>query len=66
MTSQVEKFLKFDILSLCHSREQISNPAIVDNIVDTKNRLDSSVGGDTCPSQFVKPPANLVVLEGDC
>jgi condensin-2 complex subunit H2 len=34
--------------------------------VDTKNRLDSSVGGDTCPSQFVKPPANLVVLEGDC
>ncbi|KAG7625500.1 Condensin-2 complex subunit H2 [Arabidopsis thaliana] len=39
----------------------------VDDIpVDTKNRLDSSVGGDTCPSQFVKPPANLVVLEGDC
>ncbi|CAH2053526.1 unnamed protein product [Thlaspi arvense] len=39
----------------------------VDDIpVDAKNSLDNSVGGDSCPSQFVKPPANLVVLEGDC
>ncbi|KAG2306020.1 hypothetical protein Bca52824_025768 [Brassica carinata] len=39
----------------------------VDDIpVDPKNSLDNSVGGDSCPSQFVKPPANLVVLEGDC
>ncbi|KAL1223687.1 Condensin-2 complex subunit H2 [Cardamine amara subsp. amara] len=39
----------------------------VDDIpVDSKNSLDSSVGGDSCPSHFVKPPANLVVLEGDC
>uniref|UniRef100_A0A1J3GA08 Condensin-2 complex subunit H2 n=1 Tax=Noccaea caerulescens TaxID=107243 RepID=A0A1J3GA08_NOCCA len=39
----------------------------VDDIpVDAKNSLDDSVGGDSCPSQFVKPPANLVVLEGDC
>ncbi|KAL0719346.1 hypothetical protein Bca4012_068670 [Brassica carinata] len=39
----------------------------VDDIpVDAKNSLDNSVGADSCPSQFVKPPANLVVLEGDC
>ncbi|KAF8094180.1 hypothetical protein N665_0368s0017 [Sinapis alba] len=39
----------------------------VDDIpVDAKNSLDNSVAGDSCPSQFVKPPANLVVLEGDC
>ncbi|CAN7106776.1 unnamed protein product [Brassica rapa subsp. narinosa] len=39
----------------------------VDDIpVDAKNSLDNSVGGDLCPNQFVKPPANLVVLEGDC
>ncbi|CAN8259081.1 unnamed protein product [Cochlearia groenlandica] len=39
----------------------------VDDIpVDTKSSLDNSVGGESCPSQFVKPPANLVVLEGDC
>ncbi|KAJ4893801.1 Condensin-2 complex subunit H2 [Raphanus sativus] len=40
----------------------------VDDIpVDPKNSLvDNSVAGDSCPSQFVKPPANLVVLEGDC
>ncbi|CAH8354357.1 unnamed protein product [Eruca vesicaria subsp. sativa] len=39
----------------------------VDDIpVDAKNSLDNSVTGDSCPSQFVKPPANLVVLEGDC
>ncbi|CAN6920131.1 unnamed protein product [Brassica oleracea var. botrytis] len=39
----------------------------VDDIpVDAKNSLDNSVGGDSYPSKFVKPPANLVVLEGDC
>ncbi|KAF8095426.1 hypothetical protein N665_0332s0009 [Sinapis alba] len=39
----------------------------VDDIpVDAKNSLDNSVSADSCPSQFVKPPANLVVLEGDC
>ncbi|CAN6892825.1 unnamed protein product [Brassica oleracea] len=39
----------------------------VDDIpVDAKNSLDDFVGGDSCPNQFVKPPANLVVLEGDC
>ncbi|XP_019102253.1 PREDICTED: condensin-2 complex subunit H2 [Camelina sativa] len=39
----------------------------VDDIpVDPKNSLDSSVVGDACPNHFVKPPANLVVVEGDC
>ena len=50
----------------CHSREQKTNQDGVANIVDAKNSLDNSVGGDSCPNQFVKPPANLVVLEGDC
>lgn len=34
--------------------------------VDAKNSLDSSHGSDTLLNCFVKPPANLVVLEGDC
>ncbi|XP_010548979.1 PREDICTED: condensin-2 complex subunit H2 [Tarenaya hassleriana] len=39
----------------------------VDDIpVDTKNCLDSSNGRDSCPSHFLKPPSNIVVLEGDC
>ncbi|KAJ4886645.1 Condensin-2 complex subunit H2 [Raphanus sativus] len=41
-------------------------PDSVNDVVDAKNSLDNSVGADSCPSQFVKPPANLVVLEGDC
>jgi hypothetical protein len=34
--------------------------------VDEKNSLDSSTGKDVNLDQFIKPPANLVVLEGDC
>ncbi|KVH95130.1 Non-SMC condensin II complex, subunit H2-like protein, partial [Cynara cardunculus var. scolymus] len=34
--------------------------------VDAKNSLDSSHESDTLLNCFVKPPANLVVLEGDC
>ncbi|KAI7747175.1 hypothetical protein M8C21_006618 [Ambrosia artemisiifolia] len=34
--------------------------------VDPKNSLDSSNDGNTLINTFVKPPANLVVLEGDC
>ncbi|KAJ9549408.1 hypothetical protein OSB04_021951, partial [Centaurea solstitialis] len=34
--------------------------------VDAKNSLDSSHGNDTLLKCCVKPPANLVVLEGDC
>lgn len=34
--------------------------------MEVKNRLDSPNGKDTSLNHFVKPPANLVVLEGDC
>ncbi|KAJ6722121.1 CONDENSIN-2 COMPLEX SUBUNIT H2 [Salix viminalis] len=34
--------------------------------VEARNCLDSSTRKDTSFYQFVKPPANLVVLEGDC
>ncbi|KAK1408630.1 hypothetical protein QVD17_40565 [Tagetes erecta] len=34
--------------------------------VDLKNSLDKSNGSNTPLNTFVKPPANLVVLEGDC
>ncbi|KAK1591031.1 hypothetical protein Q3G72_001131 [Acer saccharum] len=34
--------------------------------VELKNSLDSSSSKDTFSNHFVKPPANLVVLEGDC
>lgn len=34
--------------------------------VEVKNCLDSPNGKDTSLNLFVKPPANLVVLEGDC
>lgn len=34
--------------------------------MDAKNRLDSSSSKDAYFNNFVKPPANLVVLEGDC
>ncbi|GLT32523.1 hypothetical protein SLA2020_071860 [Shorea laevis] len=34
--------------------------------VEAKNCLDSSVSKETLLNHFVKPPANLVVLEGDC
>ncbi|VVA37149.1 PREDICTED: condensin-2 complex subunit H2 [Prunus dulcis] len=34
--------------------------------VEGKNCLDSPVGRDAPLNSFVKPPANLVVLEGDC
>ncbi|KAA8548961.1 hypothetical protein F0562_000645 [Nyssa sinensis] len=34
--------------------------------VEAKNSLDSSSCGDAPLNHFVKPPANLVVLEGDC
>ncbi|GFZ09057.1 hypothetical protein Acr_20g0008650 [Actinidia rufa] len=34
--------------------------------VEAKNSLDSSTCKDAKLNQFVRPPANLVVLEGDC
>ncbi|KAF5752186.1 hypothetical protein HS088_TW01G00093 [Tripterygium wilfordii] len=34
--------------------------------VEVRNRLDSSNSKDISLTHFVKPPANLVVLEGDC
>lgn len=34
--------------------------------VEAKNCLDSPSGRDAPLNPFVKPPANLVVLEGDC
>lgn len=34
--------------------------------VEAKNSLDSASCKDAQPNNFVKPPANLVVLEGDC
>ncbi|KAF9673268.1 hypothetical protein SADUNF_Sadunf10G0006600 [Salix dunnii] len=34
--------------------------------VEARNCLDSSTSKETSFYQFVKPPANLVVLEGDC
>ncbi|KAK6930198.1 Condensin-2 complex subunit H2, C-terminal [Dillenia turbinata] len=34
--------------------------------VDAKNKLDKGSGKDSILNHFVKPPANLVVLEGDC
>lgn len=34
--------------------------------VEAKNLLDSATCKDTPPSHFVRPPANLVVLEGEC
>nr|XP_043607938.1 condensin-2 complex subunit H2 [Erigeron canadensis] len=34
--------------------------------VDAKNSLDTSNDNDAPLNSFVKPPANLVVLEGDC
>ncbi|XP_061991465.1 condensin-2 complex subunit H2 isoform X2 [Rosa rugosa] len=37
-----------------------------DIAVEAKNCLDSPSGRDVPSNPFVKPPANLVVLEGDC
>ncbi|KAJ8766459.1 hypothetical protein K2173_022518 [Erythroxylum novogranatense] len=34
--------------------------------VEPRNRLDTSTSKDASLHHFVKPPANLVVLEGDC
>lgn len=34
--------------------------------MEAKNRLDTPIGNDTFLNHSVKPPANLVVLEGDC
>ncbi|KAL0367735.1 UNVERIFIED_CONTAM: Condensin-2 complex subunit H2 [Sesamum radiatum] len=39
----------------------------LDNIqVEAKNLLDRATCRDVPPSHFVRPPANLVVLEGEC
>lgn len=34
--------------------------------VDAKNLLDNATCRDVSPTHFVRPPANLVVLEGEC
>ena len=38
----------------------------VEIAVEPKNCLDSTNSKDASLNQFVKAPANLVVLEGDC
>lgn len=39
---------------------------LISPTVDAKNSLDSSTDKDVPSDYFVRPPANLVVLEGDC
>jgi len=34
--------------------------------VEEKNSLDGTTGKEVNLEHFIKPPANLVVLEGDC
>lgn len=34
--------------------------------MEAKSQLDNSSGKEASLNYFVKPPANLVVLEGDC
>lgn len=34
--------------------------------VEEKNSLDCTAGKEVNLDHFIKPPANLVVLEGDC
>lgn len=34
--------------------------------MEAKTCLDSPIGKDDSFNHFLKPPANLVVLEGDC
>lgn len=49
------------------SGEENDNFWVFDDVpVEAKNSLDSSVNKETLLNHFVKPPANLVVLEGDC
>ncbi|GLT99091.1 hypothetical protein SLE2022_165550 [Rubroshorea leprosula] len=49
------------------SDEESDNFWVSDDIpVEARNCLDSSVNKETLLNHFVKPPANLVVLEGDC
>lgn len=49
------------------SGEESDNFWVSDEVpVEAKNSLDSSVNKETLLNHFVKPPANLVVLEGDC
>ncbi|XP_047334214.1 condensin-2 complex subunit H2 [Impatiens glandulifera] len=47
--------------------EENENFLDLDDIpVDPKNSLDIDIGREDALNHFVKPPANLVVLEGDC
>lgn len=34
--------------------------------MEPKNCLDRRIEEEDLPNQFIKPPANLLVLEGDC
>lgn len=62
MTSQVAITVYFIMGILCCNHPLIS----IFLAVEGKNCLDSPVGRDAPLNSFVKPPANLVVLEGDC
>ncbi|XP_011071435.1 condensin-2 complex subunit H2 isoform X2 [Sesamum indicum] len=50
------------------AKDEVDDPFWgLDNIqVEAKNLLDRATSRDVLPSHFVRPPANLVVLEGDC
>ncbi|OMO53612.1 Non-SMC condensin II complex, subunit H2-like protein [Corchorus capsularis] len=55
--------------SASHSRSDEDNDqfwGLEDIPVEAKISLDSSANKETLLNHFVKPPANLVVLEGDC
>ncbi|CAM8995044.1 unnamed protein product [Rhodiola kirilowii] len=53
--------------SSCQQQDEEDDFWVSDEIpADPKSRLDSASGKDAIASHFVKPPANLVVLEGDC
>lgn len=48
------KYLQMAISSVCY------------DAVEQKNSLDDTAGKEVNLDHFIKPPANLVVLEGDC
>ena len=49
--------------SLCHGVVSLKAIFVA---VETKNCLDNITSKDSSLDRFIKPPANLVVLEGEC
>lgn len=64
MTSQVVFSLNY--LSLIFFLGEIRSLKNIILAVEAKNCLDTQSDRDPSLNYFVKPPANLVVLEGDC